>query len=115
MAAPILKEVVRQHAEMAALLWTIYDRHLLFPNENPDLDAERLARLIERIEAHLDGLVVAGAEGEEIARERFEEYPERGELFVVQVLKTKKRPILVADFDMPRVRRWLEQNLPPEP
>jgi hypothetical protein len=112
MAAPILREIVRQHAEMAALLWTIYDRHLLYPDENPDMDAERLSRLIERLEAHLDGLVVAGSECEAIALERFEEYPEVGELFVVQVLKTKKRPILVSDLDPPRIRLWLAENLP---
>ena len=110
MPAPILPEIVRQHAEMAAHLWNIYDHHLLNPDENPDMDEERLARLVERLEAHLDGLVVAGAEGARIARERFEEYPEPGELFVVQVLKTTPRPILVKDFDIPRIRQWLAQH-----
>lgn len=114
MPAPILPEIVRQHAEMAALLWTIYDRHLLYPDENPEMDAERLSRLIERLEAHLDGLAVAGADGERIARERYAEYPEAGELFVLRVLKSKKRPILVADFDVERIRLWLKVNLPAE-
>lgn len=112
MPAPVLKEILRQHAEMAALLWTIYDRHLQFPEENPDLDAQRVSWLVARIEAHLDGLVVAGAEGEAMARERYEEYPEAGELFVVQVLKTTKRPILVADLHPSKIRAWIAQNLP---
>ena len=64
---PVLEEIVRQHAEMAAFLWTVYDRALLYPEENPERDADRLARLIEQLEAHLDGRRVAGAEGMRIA------------------------------------------------
>ena len=79
---PVLRDIVRQHAEMAAFLWTVYDRHLLQPEENPDMDEERLARLVERLEAHLDGLRLAGDAGREIARERYEEFSEAGELFV---------------------------------
>ena len=67
MPKPILPEIVRQHVEMAAFLWTLYDYHLQHPDENPDMDEERVARLIERIEAHLDGITVAGAPGLEIA------------------------------------------------
>jgi hypothetical protein len=33
--APVLEEIVRQHAEMAAFLWTVYDHHLLHPDETP--------------------------------------------------------------------------------
>jgi hypothetical protein len=59
MPAPVLREIVRQHAEMAAFLWTVYDHHLLNPDENPDMDEERLARLVARLDAHLDGLPAA--------------------------------------------------------
>ena len=38
MPAPVLREIIRQHAEMAAFLWTIYYHHLLKPDENPELD-----------------------------------------------------------------------------
>jgi hypothetical protein len=111
MPAPVLPEIVRQHAEQAAFLWTVYDRHLLNPTENPEMDAERLARLIERLEAHLDGLRVAGADGARIAAERFAEYPEAGELFVTRMLAVRDAPA-IRDLDLDRVRAWLADHLP---
>jgi hypothetical protein len=105
-AAPILREIVRQHAEMAAFLWTVYDHHLLHPDENPDMDEERLARLIERLEAHLDGLRVAGDDGTRLAQERYEEFPETGELFVVRMLSVKEAP-RIRELDLERVRAFL--------
>lgn len=109
MPASILPEIVRQHAEMAAFLWTVYDHHLLHPDENPDMDEERLARLIERLEAHLDGLRVAGDAGLAIARERYAEYPDPGELFVVRML-TVMRPLPIAELDLEKVRAYLAQT-----
>jgi hypothetical protein len=107
MPAPVLREIVRQHAEMAAFLWTVYDYHLLHPDENPDMDEERLARLVERLEAHLDGLRVAGEVGREIAQERYAEYPEAGELFVIRMLQPGARNRGVRDFDLQKVRAYL--------
>lgn len=109
MPAPVLREIIRQHAEMAAFLWTVYDHHLLNPDENPDMDAERLARLVERLEAHLDGLRVAGEVGREIAQERYKEFPETGELFVVRMLSVEKA-IPIATLDHAKVRAWLQAN-----
>lgn len=109
--APVLPEIIRQHAEQAAFLWTVYDHHLLNPDENPDMDEERLARLIERLEAHLDGLRVAGDDGKRIAAERYADYPEAGELFVVRMLEAQAA-IALRTLDLDRVRHYLGTHLP---
>ncbi len=108
--APVLEDIVRQHAEMAAFLWTVYDRALLDPADNPDMDAEGLARLVERLEAHLDGVRVAGDDGQRIAEERFKEFPETGELFLLRMLSAE-RPVAVAELDLVRVRAYLDQRM----
>jgi hypothetical protein len=110
--APVLKEIVRQHAEMAAFLWTVYDHALLFPEENPELDALRLSRLLERLEAHLDGLRVAGPDGLRNAEERYAEYPEAGGLFVLRMLTPGSERLRVADLDLAKVRAYLAETLP---
>jgi hypothetical protein len=107
--APVLREIVRQHAEMAAFLWTVYDYHLLHPDENPDMDEERLARLVERLEAHLDGLRVAREAGLEIAKERYAEFPEAGELFVVRMLSGPD--MRIRELDLDKVRHYLRVTL----
>lgn len=106
MPAPVLKEIVRQHAEMAAHLWTIYDQHMLNPEENPDMDEDRLAWLVARLEAHLDGLKVAGEAGREIAQLLYDEFPEAGELFVLRMLSVADAP-RIADLDLEKVRAYL--------
>jgi len=108
--APVLPEIVRQHAEMAAFLWTVYDWHMLHPGENPDMDEERMARLVERLEAHLDGLRVAGETGRTIAAQRYTEYPEGGELFVTRMLSSDE-PISIIALDLDRVRVYLSRSL----
>jgi hypothetical protein len=110
MPVPVLPHILRQHAEQAAFLWTVYDRAKLFPEENPEMDAAALADLVDRLEAHLDGLRIAEAEGVKTAEERFREYPEAGELFVVRMLSVGS-PIAVADLDMAKVRAYLVENL----
>ena len=109
--APVLPEIIRQHAVMAAFLWTVYDHSLLNPQENPEMDEERLARLVERLEAHLDGLRVAGELGREIAQALFDEYPEGGELFVLRMLSDGADGMRVADLNLTKVRAYLASRL----
>jgi hypothetical protein len=111
MSVPVLEDIVRQHAEQAAFLWTVYDRALLYPDENPEMDEVRIARVVERLEAHLDGLRVAGAEGVGIAEERYAEYPEAGELFVVRMLQPGAAGLKISEIDPDRIRRYLSQIL----
>lgn len=108
---PVLPEIIRQHAEQAAFLWMVYDRALLYPDENPEMDDLRIGRLLERLEAHLDGLRVAGAEGLAIAEERLKDYPEAGELFVVRMLQPGADGVRVVELDLGRVREYLGGTL----
>ncbi|MBP9184677.1 MAG: hypothetical protein KBF78_16190 [Fuscovulum sp.] len=110
MSVPVLPHILRQHAEQAAFLWTVYDRALLSPADHPEMDAAALADLVERLEAHLDGLRIAGAEGMKVAQALYAEYPEPGELFVVRMM-TAGAPIAVADLDLHRVRAYLADQL----
>ncbi len=108
--APVVEEMLRQHAEQAAFLWTLYDYSLLHPDENPEMDAERLARLIERLDAHIDGLRVAGPDGLRVAEERYAEYPEAGELFVIRMLHPGAKGLGVAVLDLEKVRGYLTES-----
>ena len=109
--APVVEDIVRQHAEQAAFLWTVYDHHLLNPDENEDMDEEALARFVERFEAHLDGLRVAGPDGLRIAEDRYAEYPEAGELFVVRMLQPGAEGLRVVELDVEKVRAFLASRL----
>jgi len=109
--APVLPEILRQHAEQAAFLWTVYDRAMLFPEENPEMDALRIARLLERLEAHLDGLRVAGAEGLRMAEGRFAEYPEAGELFGGRMLQPGGEGRRGAGLELKEGRRDFSNHL----
>jgi uncharacterized protein (TIGR02270 family) len=79
---PVLEHVVEQHAEEAAFLWTLRDA----ATGAPHYKRHHLARLDERVEAHVDGLRVAGEAGWRIALEQLERRCEKGELFAAGVL-----------------------------
>jgi len=111
MAVPVLKNILRQHAEQAAFLWTVYDRALLYPEENEEMDEVRIARVVEQLEAHLDGLRVAGAEGLAMAEEVFAEYPEAGELFVVRMLQPGSEGLKVVELDLEKVREFFAERI----
>jgi hypothetical protein len=109
---PQLAHILRQHAEQAAFLWTVYDHARLFPEENPEMDEIRIARVVERLEAHLDGLRIAGSAGRAMAEERFAEYPEAGELFVIRMLQPGAEGMRIATLDLDKVRAYLAETLP---
>ncbi len=77
----VFPEIVEQHAEDAAFLWLLRDAALRAPNFSLD----DLADLDGRVEAHLDGLRVAGDHGWEVSRQALD-FKEPGEIFVAAVL-----------------------------
>src|SRR5947209_16407082 len=76
-----LAEVVSQHAEEAAFLWLLRDAAVRAPHYS----LTDLAKLDGRVEAHLDGLRVAGDTGWEICKKELEK-GEPGEVFAAAVL-----------------------------
>src|ERR1022692_5175170 len=74
------QEVIDQHAEEAAFLWTQREHATCAPQ----YALKDLAKLDERVEAHLDGLRVAGNTGWETAVAQLEQG--RGEVFAAAVL-----------------------------
>ena len=77
----IIEKIVSQHAEEAAFLWTMRERAVGAQHYS----LRSVARLDERLEAHLDGLRVAGEPGWEICKEALGlEGP--GEVFAAAVL-----------------------------
>lgn len=79
-ARPVLQDIVSQHAEQAAFLWSVRHRAVHQPNHW----LRQLRRLDERIDGHLDGLLVAGDVGMRVCREQAES-GEAGEAFVLAV------------------------------
>lgn len=79
--ARILTHIVEQHAEEAAFLWLLRDKAV----DAPHYKRHHLARLDERVEAHVDGLRVAGEAGREIAWNQLKQWGEMGELFAAAI------------------------------
>ncbi|BCH33441.1 hypothetical protein MesoLjLc_53710 [Mesorhizobium sp. L-8-10] len=77
-ACPIVADVVRQHAELSAFLWA--QRELL--RQADPVDAEAIAAIDLRLEANLDGLRIAGEAAWPFILSQYEDFPEKGELFV---------------------------------
>lgn len=82
MTPPVIPAVLSRHAEEAAFLWLLRDRAVA----RPQYTLGTLAELDQRVEAHLDGLRVAGEAGWRRAWEEFEAWPEPGEAFTAAVL-----------------------------
>jgi uncharacterized protein (TIGR02270 family) len=81
-AVRIIPHIVEQHAEEAAFLWLLRDAAV----DAPHYDLKDLARLDERVEAHIDGLRVAAEPGWEIALAQLDQHQEASELFAAGVL-----------------------------
>jgi uncharacterized protein (TIGR02270 family) len=95
--------VVEQHAEEAAFLWTTRDRAVGSPNYS----LKELAALDERVEAHLDGLRVAGQFGWELCELALDK-EEPGRVFAAAALA-------FGSGDAGRIHRVLEKGcLAPE-
>ncbi|MEW6518163.1 MAG: TIGR02270 family protein [Thermodesulfobacteriota bacterium] len=77
----VIEEIVQQHADEAAFLWLLRDAAV----HAPHYFLKDLARLDERVEAHLDGLRIAGEPGWRICREALA-LEEPGEVFAAAVL-----------------------------
>ncbi|GJG86592.1 hypothetical protein tb265_17730 [Gemmatimonadetes bacterium T265] len=77
----VIARFVAQHADDAAFLWSVRDGRLRAPH----VALSDLRRHDERIEAHLDGLRIAGDAGWAVCREALAEQ-EPGEVFAAAVL-----------------------------
>ena len=77
----VLPDIVAHHAADAAFLWHLRDVAV----RSPGFDLEDLRRLDDRVDAHLDGLRIAGKAGLELCKAALVE-PDAGELFAATVL-----------------------------
>jgi uncharacterized protein (TIGR02270 family) len=78
----ILPKILTQHAEEAAFLWLLRDGAVGAPH----YELWELAKIDNRVEAHLDGLRVAGDDGWQFVLKELEDHPEPGETFAAAVL-----------------------------
>lgn len=81
MNSAIIPHVIEQHAEEAAFLWVLRDAAVRAPH----YDLKDLAKLDERVEAHIDGLRLAGDAGWELCEHALQ-FDEAGEVFAAAVL-----------------------------
>ncbi|RWP37399.1 MAG: hypothetical protein EOR04_27845 [Mesorhizobium sp.] len=75
----IAAEAVRQHVEQAAFLWAQGDT---WGQEDPP-DETVIGEIGQRVEFNLDGLRIAGAAAWPAAERQLDDFPDKGEFFVV--------------------------------
>ena len=75
------EDVISQHAEEAVFLWTLRERAVT----EPHYDLDDISRLDERVEAHLDGLRLAGDLGWTFSKANLENLGP-GEVFVASIV-----------------------------
>ena len=93
---PIIETVVKQHAEESAFLWLLRDSAV----HAPHYSLKDMAKLDNRLDAHIDGLRIAGDAGWEICKEAMG-VGESGEVFAAALLAFESR-------DEARIRTVLE-------
>jgi len=109
---PVITGVIEQHAEEASFLWGLRDLVILAPH----FTLASLARLDDRVEAHLDGLRIAGAAGWDLCS-RVMEDGGVGAIFVVAVLafegnlEAKIEGVLTAGSSTPEAARQITSAL----
>ena len=81
MKACVIQNIIEQHAEEASFLWLQRDLAM----HEPHYSLKDLAHLDDRLEAHIDGLRIAGDTGSEICKEALQ-IGEPGEVFAAAVL-----------------------------
>jgi uncharacterized protein (TIGR02270 family) len=77
----VIPVVLEQHAEEAAFLWLLRDSAV----HEPHYSLYDLAHLDNRVEAHIDGLRIAGDEGWNILKQTLM-WEDAGEVFAAAVL-----------------------------
>jgi len=77
----IIPEIIFQHAEETAFLWGFRDRAV----HKANYSLKNLADIDERVEAHIDGLRIAGEAGWDVCQQALE-LEEPGEVFAASVL-----------------------------
>lgn len=89
MLSSIEADVVEQHADEASFLWTLRDAAV----GDPLYDLGDLCELDERIEAHIDGLRLAGDAGYAASRAKLAQAEDSGEVFAAAVLAVERRDL----------------------
>jgi len=106
--ARAIPEILAQYAEEAAFLWVLRDQAV----QAPHYSLADLIKLDDRIEAHLDGLRVAGDAGWEIVQQELK-WEEPGEVFAAAVLAFESddmariQPVLTVARESPELARGL--------
>ncbi len=77
----VIQNIIEQHAEEAAFLWLLRDAAVRAPHYH----LKDLAKLDDRIEAHIDGLRIAGDAGWALCKQALA-LEEAGEVFAASVL-----------------------------
>lgn len=108
----MIRAVVEQHAEEAAVLWLLRDAAALAPH----YDLAALADLDDRLDAHLDGLRVAGRGGWALCKQALD-LAGPGEIFAAAILafdppdSARIGDVLDAAGDSPELARGLVSAL----